>query len=995
MKLALFLLLALGAADRDEKLIAQLKADIGRTERAIALTEVQIARSRAATYLPELQFRLAELYVEKSRYTYLLQQQESGVTKGSQVVPEVRLTKLKALQIYDRILRESPDWPGCDRVRFYMAHEYRELGDFQKMIDTEEELAAKHPNSPLAAEALLIVGDHWFGAQDLAKAEEAYQRVLAGPPSPPRDLANFKMGWVRFNQGKHADAVKYFEQAAASPLLDTASHEVLDVKREALYDLVFSYTEARPWKGAVEYFEKLAQGHAVYLGVLDKLANRYFIKQEAEPAVLAYRKLLQLSRDSERDAEYAQRLHDAVKAGKDKTPPHAEDVSAIVRAAARVQIDERLQPAAQKQTVADLEVYARDLATELLVQAKQKQDKALLSQAADAHAAWLSLFAAGPQGPAMRKNRAEALFAAERWAEAGRAWELVAKDAAAAKQTAAEDDALFNALAAHFKAGRDNAPVSAWRRTDSLRAMSLLGAAYVSKFPRSPRVAQVKFNVARAAYDEGDWKRAAELFAAYVEDHPQTSDTAAAANLALDSLHSAGDYDGLDKLGKQLTANPKLPADLRKDLAQVVTRARGEQLSMVALESTARSGDAARGLVELAEKQPHTELAERALHAAFVTYREKHDVQKLTEVGQKFLTAYPNSPLALDVLSTAARVQLDVADFDSAAQAWEMMEQKYPNEPSGIEAASAAASIRQLLGDPRRAVADLERLQPERRGGTVALRLAQARWEAGDAAGAESAAGQLMRADATDGDAAAIYGRALLAQGKTAEAARQIAASVRAVRKGRAQPLAVATLWDLLGEAQLKLLLAMPADPIDPQVTALKSLQEASEAVAQLRFPELALHALYRLAQGLDRVAQTLAATQPPPKLTASDQQQFLAQVAAQSQQLRAQAQAAYQGCAAKAKELDLFAPWVQGCAQGRPVADGTEAPRPPSPTQPVLSAAVQEARGPLAGNPNAEGLEKLASAQMSAGDLVRARLTLRRALELDEASPTVHAALG
>src|SRR5262249_47271401 len=156
-------------------------------------------------------------------------------------------------------------------------------------------------------------------------------------------------------------------------------------------DLVFSYTEARPWKGAVEYFEKLAQGHAVYLGVLDKLANRYFIKQEAEPAVLAYRRLLQLSRDSERDVEFAQRLHDAVKAGKEKTPPRAEDVSAIVRAAARVGTDERLPPAVQKQSLADLEVYARDLATELLVVAKQKQDKQLLSQAADAHEAWLSL----------------------------------------------------------------------------------------------------------------------------------------------------------------------------------------------------------------------------------------------------------------------------------------------------------------------------------------------------------------------------------------------------------------------------------------------------------------------------------------------------------------------------------------------------------------------------------------------------------------------------
>ncbi|MBS2022524.1 MAG: tetratricopeptide repeat protein, partial [Deltaproteobacteria bacterium] len=420
--------------EKTAELVAQLHNDISKTDRAIALTELQIARSRSAPYAPELQFRLAELYVEKSRYTYLLQQAETGASQqSSQVAPEVRLTKQKALQIYDRILRDSPDWPGCDRVRFYMAHEYRELGDFPKMIELEEELFAKHPNSPLAPEALLIVGDHWFGARELGKAEDAYNRVLAGPPSPVRDLAAFKMGWVRFNQGKHADAVKYFEQAAASPLLDGASAEVLSVKREALFDLVFSFTEARPWKGAVDYFEKLAQSHAVYLGVLEKLANRYFIKQEAEASVMAYRRLLMLSRDGTRDAEFAGRLHDAIKAGGDKTPPTPEDVQQIIRVAARAKSDERMTPAERTAEVDDLEVWARDLATTLLVIARKapadKPDKAALSAAADAHLAWLSLFPDHPQAAAMRKNLADALFGAERWHEAGRAGEDVARDA--------------------------------------------------------------------------------------------------------------------------------------------------------------------------------------------------------------------------------------------------------------------------------------------------------------------------------------------------------------------------------------------------------------------------------------------------------------------------------------------------------------------------------------------------------------------------------------
>ena len=42
-------------------------------DRAIGETDKLIAKSRNAPYLPDLQFRLAELYVEKSRYVYYLQ----------------------------------------------------------------------------------------------------------------------------------------------------------------------------------------------------------------------------------------------------------------------------------------------------------------------------------------------------------------------------------------------------------------------------------------------------------------------------------------------------------------------------------------------------------------------------------------------------------------------------------------------------------------------------------------------------------------------------------------------------------------------------------------------------------------------------------------------------------------------------------------------------------------------------------------------------------
>jgi cellulose synthase operon protein C len=1020
-------------ADQQAEAVAQLKSDIAKTDRAVALTELQIARSRSAPYAPELQFRLAELFVEKSRYIYLLQQWESGgpaAQGSSQVAPEVRLTKQKALQTYDRILRDTPDWPGCDRVRFYMAHEYRELGDFEKMIQFEEELVAKHPQSPLAAEALLIIGDHWFGARDLVKAEDAYQRVLAGPPTPVRDLAAFKMGWVRFNQAKHADAVKFFEQAAASPMLDNASKEVLSVKREALFDLVFSFTEARPSKGAPDYFEKLAQSHAVYLGVLEKLANRYFIKQEPEAAVPAYRKLVNLSRDGLRDAEFAGRLHDAIKAGGEKTPPRPEDVAAIVRIAARVRGDERIEPKDRKQQLEDLEVFARDLSTTLMILARKgdKPDKAALSAAADAHAAWLSLFRDNPNKPSMEKNYADALFGAERWHEAGRAFEQVAKDAdkppapppekkegeqakedkdakpkkadlaviQAPSGDAAVEDALYNALAAHAKAAREADQLSPWQRVDTLRAMGLLGAQYVSRFPKSQRVAQVKFNVARASYDETDWKRASELFAAFATEHPDSPDAAPACHLALDALHNLGDYDELERVGKELGANPRLPAPLRAELLDTVQKARGEQISVVALQSTARTGDAGRGLVELADKSPKGPLAEKALHAAFTTYREKHDSARLNEVAAKFLADYPTSPLAVDVLTTQARFAVDAADFDAAAAAYESLGEKFFGEATGQEALQTAAALRQLLGDPRKAVLDLERLPPERRSGVQGLRLGEARLLGGDAAGAETQAQLLLKADAGDGDAAVLLGKAQLMQNKNAEAQRSMAAALKSVKKARVPNEVIAKLWDLVGEAELRLLFATPADQLEQQIALLKAIKESSTSVASLRATDLAVLSFYRLAAGFEHVATSLAGTAPPPKLSAADQQTFLATVQQQAAQLRQQASEAFDGCAKKARELEIVAPWVGACEKGQAVA-GVSGPQPAGSVSSPLasSAAIAKVREKLQQKPTASGLDELGVLQLAGGDVRRARLSFQRAIELDSARPAGHAGLG
>ncbi|MDA4133630.1 MAG: tetratricopeptide repeat protein, partial [Thaumarchaeota archaeon] len=285
-------------AKERQELIDKLKRDILKVDRTVGVTRGLIVQSKAAPYLPDLFFRLAELYVEKSRYMYVLQSEESTSSsdKGSIIAPEIRLLKEKALQTYNRILTEFPDYRDNDKVLFYVGHEERELGKFTDMLKTYQTLVDKHPKSSLVEEALYIMGDYWFDKQDLPKAESFYQQILDKPHGTSRQLAYYKLGFIRLFAKNFEESFKYFEAGVKEPV-DENSSKSLTVRRELLTELVYVYTEIRPAKDALAYFEALVDNSDTLVYVLEKLGNRYWIRQEWENAAPIYRRLLSLNED--------------------------------------------------------------------------------------------------------------------------------------------------------------------------------------------------------------------------------------------------------------------------------------------------------------------------------------------------------------------------------------------------------------------------------------------------------------------------------------------------------------------------------------------------------------------------------------------------------------------------------------------------------------------------------------------------------------------------
>jgi tetratricopeptide (TPR) repeat protein len=1011
------------------ELVEKLRRDIFKVDRSVGETEKLIARSRNAPYLPDLQFRLAELYVEKSRYVYYLQAEtRADGIKGAMVSPETKLLKQKAMQIYNRILREFPDFKDADKVTFYLAHEQRELGEFDQMLKTQGELIKKYPSSPLRLDAEQILGDYWFDKADLKQAEEHYKAILDAPPSPVHDLARYKMGWIRINQANHAEAVTFFEAAAASaPLPGVDVAKALSVKREALLDLVYSYTEARPAKGAIQYFEKLSDSRATFALALDKLGNRYFIKQQYEFAIPALRKLLEIQPDPELEVERVEKLYDSIKAAKAKVQPKAEDVGFLVRAAVQVKTDPARDETSRRKVLAELEEMGRDLATSVHVQAQKKEDKALYLEAAAAYERYLALFRPRKFATVMMQNRADALFAAKRFPEAARQFEELARyldstkaDKAQENQPAAEvkdpklaavasvastagtktiggemkshDEALYGALLAHYSALKPGEVerLNAFEVADARQALKLLGAQFIGRYPKNEHALEVKFNIARAYYEDGDYKKSAELFKEFALAHQDHKDSAVAGNLAFDSLRQLNDFKGIEETGKAFLAS-NLPAAFKADVQKILTQSKSDALGELALKSSEETGDVISGLLKVADENKGEEIGEKALYGAFSAAREKRDLRKEREIGERFIKEYAKSQFLSDVMLTLGRHAAEAGRFQDAAAYFEQMGRQFAGDSTGLDSLLASARLRTAMGDYPGAVKVLETTieQAGARKAEVLVLLAQTQMKMGSPAKARATAEQALKLDKTNATAASIVVEvAATTPGEKVEPLVAIMTAVTNSPNGAGEEAAKG-LW-YVGDMLYRQFKAIPQDQVEEKVAALQQMQGVFQQAASMGSAEWAVASLWRIGNGLAHIADTVEATPVPAGLKPAEIEQFRAAVKAQVDPLKQNADGAFETCISRAESLEVFSAAAIGC---RKKVDEASSPLKGPPAERPVN--VEELQKKAETTQAAADFEALGLAYLGAGQVNNAVLNLNRAIELDDARASAHSALG
>jgi tetratricopeptide (TPR) repeat protein len=989
-------------AQQRQEFVNKLRRDIAKVAHSVEVTKELIARSRGAPFLPDIYLRLAELYVEQARYEfYLVHELRGESSKGSAVAPTAKLLKEKAVETYDRILQDYPDFKDNDKVLFFLGHEYRELGRYDDMITRYEELVSKHPKSDLVLDAYLVLGDHRFDKQDLIGAKRYYQKILDSPPTPTHDLAHFKMGWVYLNESDYKEALHQFEAAVKSahdPDAQGSRREqqrLVNVKREALIDLAYAYTEVRKPRGALRYFRELARSRNMYLLALEKLARRYFVKQEFNAAAMVYREIARLSHDAENNLDFTGRIYEAARKANNYRLVH-RDVEQMLRSLDGYRYDWR-QPKAQREAAEnDFEQYTRDMSTRAQAEALKGGATTLGPRVALAYTRYLESFPDNAHHRDIVENLADTLFEAKLYVRAGDRFEEAAS--LAGDNQKAREEALYNACVAFHEALENSTKMKRFDRIWAQQGLIRNGVTYVESFPQSAKVPQIKLNIGRSYYEAGDFDRAVGVFDEFIAAYPTHASAQTVADLILDSYAQQQDYAKVAEKARQLSQVQGLgDASFKARLASMAKGAEERQIGEVILTASIEKQagmNAGEQLRKYWEENKQSPVAEKTLYTAFVQYKESRDFDKTFELGNQFIGAYPKSEYLGDVFGTLAAFTTQTGDYEQAAVYLEEFYKRFPTDTSAQRMLAQAATIKQLVGDHRGAIGAYQELLSQVRDRDLrseyATKMLSSFEALSDWGGMQTAADSVLSGDPQNVKAQLMLGLSAQKGGDTDAAIAALQAAVTSAGRGSSDDAqedaarAAFSLGDIIYRQFERV-------GVDGNVTAaaetkaqlLGELEAALVDAVGYNRGEWAVAALHRAALAYGSFAKFLRDAPPPEGLSAAELEQYRAAVDEQAKAIQAKSEEFFATCVDKARELNVFTSAALGCvdrSDERPVpqVDKTGA-TPPSQRKDELKVALTK-------NPkDLEAIAELSDFFLLSGQPAKAKLVASRGLEIDE----------
>ncbi len=744
----------------------EIKRDKKRTQAIAMLREFLADKPEGETRADGL-FKLAELLWEEARRVYLENMDaferklegcrvKRGGCKQPPVEPRLELAESEAL--YRTLLADHPDYRRADLVLYLVGFASKEDGREAEALGMFQQVIERFPASPLYGDAWMMIGEHWFAAEQWQEARDAYGNILTRPESATYDLALFKTAWCNWKLGDVDSAVRQFK-AVLDLAVEAQRSGSAALKRrrsgigeEALDYLVIVFTEDRSIS-AKEVFDFLASigGEQYSRDVLLKVADAYFGQAEYERSADTYRFLISLEASALSAAGWQRKIVENWIAALDDERTRDE---------MKVLIDgygpaspwakrQRGQDEALTKSLAATETLVRVTATNMHAEAQEREkrskkpDVKLYAATADAYGVYLSGFGAGDAVSAkaaeVRYRRAEILyFKLGKHEEAGDEYLAVGKTAPVGEY---HKEALKKAMAA-FEAAR---PKDTSGRKQLLPVDKKFAEAmdlYATLFPADPELVGLIFKNGQLFYDYGDYDEAIKRFGLIVTKYPDHPDAGPAGDRILKALAQGKDYENIEEWARRLKkAKAFAAADQQERLDRLIVESIGK--SGEKYGEAGKYDQAAAFYLRVPKEFPKHKLAAQSMMNAGVMYEKAKKPEAAAEVYLDLAERYPDSDQGERSAFAAGQLYEKVAYFDRAAEAYEIAVTRAPKSKDAPDALYNAGVLRQALGQHDKAIAHFQlyakRHKDRKDAAEVAFRIGAVYEDQGDDGRAEQA----------------------------------------------------------------------------------------------------------------------------------------------------------------------------------------------------------------------------------------------------------------
>ncbi|MCY1033701.1 tetratricopeptide repeat protein [Corallococcus sp. BB11-1] len=686
-----------------------------------------------STQKAEMQYRLSELYWEKSKYLYQLEMEkflaaekayDAAVARGEKATPpqqdhrDSERYRADTMRIYEDILREYPEYPARDEVLFSLGYNLYELNRREDAVARYEELIRDFPRSQFVPDAYIQLGNHYFENNKLAPAKVNYEKARDSGVPKIYAYATYKLSWCDFNAGDLDAGLKKLHEVV--DYAGQRGEELGDLRTEALNDLTVFYVQLDQPKEALAYFREKAppkrQGR-----LLAKTAAGLVDAGHFDSAILVYRTLIDDAPMGVNAPEYQQAVVRAYEGLRQRQQVRKEmkRMVDLYRPGGEWWTTNAGNAGVLRNAFSVTEEAMRVMVTEYHQEAQKTRQVETYRLARDIYKQYVDAFASSdnPEFVAdsafnIRFFYAEILWALEEWQAAAGEYDAVVAfkipDRDSAREVSNEayrKSASYNAVLAYDKLVkiergqlsksdlRDGQKVDEKKDKGDVARQKLvkrdakeqaeqpltkfeerLVAAcdtYNGLYPGNQDEIDLRYQAAVILYDRAHFVDAARRFGEIIEKSPEERRSRDAADLTMYVLESREEWLELNTLSRKFLGNKKLSKPGSDFASRVARVVEGSQYKYV----------------------------------DEVVYKKEKNPAKAAEQFLTFVTEFPKSENADRALTYAMVIAQEAGEVDKGITAGERVLKEYPNSPFELKTRYTLSGLYEKVAEFKKAAA--------------------------------------------------------------------------------------------------------------------------------------------------------------------------------------------------------------------------------------------------------------------------------------------------